>query len=159
MITLFNLLAGELEGVPAGEISGPGPLGGEGGFADAPGLFENVISSIIGVLVAAAIIWFVFQFIIGAFSWIGSSGDPKAVEAARSRIYNALIGLVIALAAVAIISLIGTLLNIPILNVGRSICTISQQINPGIDCDGKGASDTDGGGSGVRIIPRPNIPQ
>lgn len=140
MIILFNLLAGELEGVPAGEISGPGPLGGEGGFADAPGLFENVISSIIGILTAAAIIWFVFQFLIGGFSWIGSSGDPKQVEAARNRIYNAVLGLIITLAALAIISLIGTLLNIRILNIKDFICDIglrpcppAQQVEPAGD--------------------------
>lgn len=130
MIALFNLLAGELKGVPAGDISGPGPLGGEGGFADAPGLLGDTISRIIGVLTVAAIIWFVFQFIIGAFSWIGSSGDPKQVEAARSRIFNALIGLIIVIGALALTSVIGFLLGIDLLNLKKLILEISPGQTP-----------------------------
>lgn len=100
-------------------LRGFGPLGLEStkDLANPAGLLVNVISKIIGLLTAAAIIWFVFQFIIGAFSWIGSSGDPKQVEAARSRIFNALIGLIIVIGAIAIVSVIGTILGIRILDI------------------------------------------
>lgn len=116
-----------------GPIRGIGPLGFEGqkDLSGAPGLLETLISNILGALTVAAIIWFVFQFLIGAFSWIGSSGDPKAIEAARNRIYNAFIGLVVIFGILALASILGTILNIPILNIAASICNLAPEGTPG----------------------------
>lgn len=66
---------------------------------------------IIGVLV------FFFTLIIGGVQWISSGGDKQAVEAARGKVTNALIGLVILFAAFAVIQLLGTFFGIHILQL------------------------------------------
>lgn len=122
MITLFTYLAAVQPTGLGGELKGKGPLGLEGkNPTDVFTLFPNVISTIIGVLTASAIIWFIFQFIIGAYGWLAAGGDQKAVETARTRIMNAVIGLVLVVSALVLITVIGSLLGIDVLNLGFTI--------------------------------------
>lgn len=116
---------------PLGDIRGPGPLGLEnvtpralekGAAAD---VFVDTISKIIGFLTAVAIIWFIFQFILGAMSWITAGGDAKAVEAAKAKLSNAVLGIVVVLTALVIVGVIGALLKIDILNLGMFIRTLT----------------------------------
>lgn len=111
-----------------GSLSGFGPLGLEGRDASgALGIFSNFISSAIGLMTIIAIIWFVFTFITGAISMIGAGGDKAAVENARKRITNGLIGLVVTIIAVFIINLIGYLLGFKnILDIGALFGTFSK---------------------------------
>lgn len=110
---------------PGQKVEGIGPLGLLGkNTQEVATLFPQVISNIVGVLTAAAIIWFVFQFIIGAFGWITAGGDQKAVEGARARITNAVIGIIIVAIALVFISLLGSLLGIDILNLKGAICKV-----------------------------------
>lgn len=116
---------------PLGEpIRGIGPLGLENVPANilkdrATGVFVDAISKIVGFLTAVAIIWFIFQFILGAVGWISAGGDAKAVEAAKGRLTNAIIGIVIVIAAMVIMSAIGALLGIDIFNLGGFIRTLT----------------------------------
>jgi hypothetical protein len=66
------------------------------------------------VMIVVSIVFF-FILIFGGLKWVTSGGDEKKVAAARSQITNALIGLAIILAAWAIISLIGTLFGVQLL--------------------------------------------
>lgn len=123
-----------LEGKELGPIRGIGPLGFEKDTGktpfNAPELFQTVLSNIIGVLAASGIIWFVFQFIIGAIGWMSAGGDSKAIEEARKRIMNAVIGLVIVLTAVVLISVVGELLGVPVLNIAEFIGKLTPQPQP-----------------------------
>ncbi|MDO8503754.1 MAG: hypothetical protein Q7S60_03615 [bacterium] len=125
---MFSFLAA-IEGQPLNTegIRGIGPLGlqGKTDLSGAPGIFQTVLSNIIGVMSAAGIIWFVFQFIVGAIGWISAGGDSKAIEEARKRLTNAVIGLVIILTAMVLISLIGALLGVDILNIACFINKLS----------------------------------
>ncbi len=113
---------------PLGEIRGKGPLGLEGkNAAEGAGIFVGAISNIVGFLTAVAIIWFIFQFIIGAISWISAGGDAKAVEAAKGKLTNAVVGIVIVFTALVLVSAVGALLGINILNFGKII----QDLTPG----------------------------
>lgn len=67
----------------------------------------SAISGIIGVLTVVASIWFIFQFLIGGINWISSGGDKNKLKEARDRITNALIGLIIVVAAWAILAIAG----------------------------------------------------
>lgn len=117
---------------PLGEpIRGIGPLGLQGVPAVdlgkiAPAAFVDAISKIIGFLTAVAIIWFVFQFILGATSWISAGGDSKAVESAKAKLTNAILGIAIVIAAMVIMSAIGALLGIDIFNFGEFIGTLTH---------------------------------
>jgi hypothetical protein len=117
-----NLLSINL--YPPGGFTGFGPLGNPnpGNVSDASGsvnVFAKFLSSIIGVLTVVGIIWFIIVLITGAISWIGAGNDKNAVENAKKKITNGIIGLIITITAVLILDLFGTLLGIPgILNIG-----------------------------------------
>lgn len=95
---------------PLGKIGGEG-LGpfGNINFSGTSALqaVTRAISSIIGLMTVAAAIWFLFQFIIGGFSWVTSGGDKTKVQQAQQRLSNAFIGLVVVVAGWAILALVG----------------------------------------------------
>lgn len=100
------------------EIKGIGPLGFQGtNPCDITTFFPNIISTIIGVLTVCAILWFILNFIMGTYKWISSGGDSKAIESARSQIIQAIVGLILILVALIILSVLGNVFGLDILNV------------------------------------------
>jgi hypothetical protein len=66
-------------------------------------LFVNVI----GVIVALAGVALFIMFVVSGFSFLFSGGDPKKLEQAKGTLTNAIIGLVVIVAAYLILRLIG----------------------------------------------------
>lgn len=64
-----------------------------------------------------AFIWFVFNVLLGAMNLMMSAGDKQKLEMARGKILYGIIGVVVVVSAVFIVSLIGTIFGIPILNL------------------------------------------
>lgn len=113
-----------------GELKGLGPLGFENIEITrdaAIDLFNKVISNIIGIMTIVAGIWFIFQFIIGAFGWLTAGGDKAAMENAQKKITNGVIGLVIVVAAIFLIDLLGRLIGLEILSPKKFIIGIWSQ--------------------------------
>lgn len=110
-------------------LYGFGPLGLEGKLVDeAPSIFSTFISSAIGLMTLIAIIWFVFIFLTGAIGVITAGSDKQAIEAARKRIFNGLIGLVITIFAILIIGFIGSIFGLSgILNFGELFSRLQIQ--------------------------------
>lgn len=81
--------------------------------------FQAAIPALITLAFIVGSIVFVFMLIVGGIQWMGASGDKAALEAARGRIVQALIGIVILFSAYAIVALIevffGT--NLTLLNL------------------------------------------
>lgn len=106
----------QLADVPLGQIGGDGA--GLGPFAGAAaagsGLvgIAKIVSSTIGVMTIAAGIWFLFQITIGGFNWITSGGDKAKLEAARGRLTNSFIGIVVVVAGWAILALASQFLGV-----------------------------------------------
>lgn len=117
---MTNLLAAtSIPLAPPGGFAGFGPLGNVTSGEEAVSTFSKFISSTIGIMTVVAILWFIFVFITGAIGIIGAGGDKAALEVAKKRIANGLIGLVVTIASIFIIKLIGYLIGIPdILNFG-----------------------------------------
>ena len=97
-----------------------GTIGGEGlgpfaqssdGLSALIGI-TSIVSSVIGVMTIGAGIWFLFHFLIGGFSWITAGGDKAKLQAARDKITNALIGLIVVVAGWAILALAGTFFGV-----------------------------------------------
>ncbi len=101
--------------IPLGSpFQGIGPLGLQGKTAaDAPAIFNQFISSTIGVMTIIAFVWFIFKLITGAIGIINAGGDKAALETARKNITTGITGLIVVIAGIFIIDLIGTLLGIP----------------------------------------------
>lgn len=127
-----------------GDIKGQGPLGLQNRQpSDILTLFPQIISTIIGVLTASAILWFVIQFILGTIRWISSQGDAKTVESARMQITHAIVGLVLVFSALAILALIGTIMGVDVINFKG----VLEKLNP------------QGGGRGIPVPGDPDYIQ
>jgi hypothetical protein len=84
-----------------------------------------IISAIIGFMTIAGAIWFLFQFLIGGYTWMSSMGDKHRLEEARDRIVNALIGLVIVVAGWAILAMVGQFFGVDFINPQTIISKIT----------------------------------
>jgi hypothetical protein len=74
----------------------------------------TIVADLLLLAYFGAALFFLVQLVIGGFSWMSAGGDPKALESARSRITNAVIGIVIVAAAFGITIIITTALGINI---------------------------------------------
>lgn len=113
---------------PNDGFSGWGKIGLENTSpAEAPSVFNQFISAVIGVLTIVAGLWFIFVFISGAISMISSGGDKGALESARKKIFGALVGLAVVIASVFLIDLVGKILGVNlILNPADFIKSVWQ---------------------------------
>ncbi len=57
-----------------------------------------------------------FNLVIGGIQWINAGGDPKAMDSARKRITNAVVGLIIVVAAYAIALILQQVFGIKIVS-------------------------------------------
>lgn len=97
--------------------------------------FATAISNTIGFLTVAAGLWFMMQLFVGAFGWMSSGGDKAQLEAARNRITHAVTGLIIVVAAIAIIGVLGEFLGLDILiNPGKLVCQLNPLRDPATIC-------------------------
>lgn len=81
------------------------------------GFVQKLIPSLIGLAFVAGAVLFFFMLIIAALQWITSGGDKAAVEAAKGRLTQAIIGIVILFAVYAIVSLIQNFFGINIITI------------------------------------------
>ena len=81
------------------------------------GFFQKFIPSAIGLGFVIGVIIFFFVLLLGAIQWISSGGDKAAVEAARSKLSSAIIGLVVLFSIFAIIKLIEEFFGLSILTL------------------------------------------
>lgn len=116
----MNKLAGDIQ---VGDLEGQGALASP---TDAPGDFAMIISTTVAILTVVAAIWFLFLLITGGIGIMTAGGDKSAYENSRKRITNALIGLVIVVAAVFIIEVVALVIGIPdILNISQIIADLT----------------------------------
>lgn len=80
-------------------------------------IFADIITSIVGIISVVAIIWFVIIIITGSLSIMTAGGDKNALESAKKKISNGLIGLVGVIIGIFIVQLIGMLFGINLLNI------------------------------------------
>lgn len=77
----------------------------------------NAISNLITIALAIAIIVVLVMLIQGAFEWIVSGGDKESVGKARSRIVNAIIGLIVLAVAFALARVSGQIAGFDLSNL------------------------------------------
>lgn len=90
---------------------------------------EDIITAVIGFLTMIGGILFVIWFMIGAYNWITAEGKPEKLEKARNHITQAIIGLVILVAAYSIVGVVGTILGFEnIFDLSTTVCNIKTSI-------------------------------
>ncbi|MEX0896302.1 MAG: hypothetical protein WDZ94_05240 [Patescibacteria group bacterium] len=85
---------------------------------------ENFLSTIIGLLTVIAAVYFIFNFLIAAVSWVTAGGDSGKIQSARDRIIQSTIGMIVVVAAYGIVGLVGAVLGLEILNPADMLRTI-----------------------------------
>lgn len=108
----MNLLAQEI-GNPA---LGPG-LQGLAATEGGKGFFSALLPKAVTLVLLGGALIFFFMLVFGAIQWISSGGDKQALESARSKITQALIGIIILFASFALIQFIETFFGIHILTL------------------------------------------
>jgi len=103
----------------------PAQLGGCGSGSVEQGgkVIGNLISGIIGLVFLLGFFLTLAYLLTGGIAWITSQGDKNALESARNKITNALIGLILVSSAYAVFSLVGKFFGIELPNI--KIPTIS----------------------------------
>ena len=84
--------------------------------ADSPELNQIIPNVITGLLIAGALAASGY-LIVGALKWISASGDKNNLAIAKQQIVQALIGLFILLSVWAILSVVGTLFGVSLINL------------------------------------------
>ena len=84
---------------------------------DGTSYFSTLLPNLVGLCYIIGTIIFFFMLIMGGIQWISSSGDKQALEGARGKITNALIGLVILFSTFAIINLIEVFFKVKIMTL------------------------------------------
>jgi hypothetical protein len=93
--------------------------------ASAAGNFAKILSNLLGIMTIIAGLWFMVNLISGGYFYFSAAGSVDKMKSATERIGSSLIGLIVVIAAYAVISLIGGLLGFRILDVEVNIGKIT----------------------------------
>ena len=104
---IFQAVFGSVQN-PLCRISATGC--GYGGLTESGGGLIGFASNIIRLITIVAGIWAMFNLIFAGFAYVTSQGDPKALEAARSKIFMSIIGLIIIAASFIMAAIFGQIL-------------------------------------------------
>ncbi len=77
--------------------------------------FQQLIPSLVGLAFVVGALVFFFMLLISGIQWVSSGGDKGAIESARGRLAQALIGIVILFSVYALIKLIENFFGVSIL--------------------------------------------
>lgn len=116
---LNNILAGSLDpGTITNPALGPSLKAATGEYGYSPvWFFQTFIPKLLTLGLIIGVLFFFFVMIIGAIQWISSGGDKNALETSKSKITNAVIGVVILFAVFAIMKFIENFFGISILTL------------------------------------------
>ena len=99
-------------------VLGPKLQGFIGHFGDSPAaFFQLFLPKLLTLGLIIGVLFFFFIIIIGAIQWISSGGDKNALEEAKHKITNAIIGFVILFSIFAILKLMENFFGISILTL------------------------------------------
>jgi len=123
---MTKLLANEVRYLP---FQGVGDLGNTNAYntnTTSTIVFTLLMSRIIGLLTAIAALWFIFVLITGAYGWMAAGSDKQALDNAKKKITNGVIGLFVVVISYTLIGVIGFIFGIDIIRLEALI----QSINP-----------------------------
>lgn len=89
-----------------------------------PTFFGNFIPGAIGLALSIGILFFFGMLVLGIIKWIGSSGDKQALEEAKSKMTNAVVGLTVMFCVYLILNFLSTFFHINILTIDLSTFVI-----------------------------------
>ena len=79
--------------------------------------FQKFLPNLLTLGLIIGAVFFFFILIVGAIQWISSGGDKNALEEAKHKITNAIVGMIILFSVFAILKLIENFFGISILTL------------------------------------------
>lgn len=123
-----NLLAVVSEGGGGGGVIAPpgitNPALGNLNKNTGVSFFQQLIQKGITLVLVAGVIIFLFMLLISAIQWMTAGGDKAAVETARGRLTQAIIGIVLMFATWAVVLFIQNFFGIKILSIDITALSI-----------------------------------
>jgi len=83
--------------------------------------FVDIMSQVLGILTVVGALWFMFRIFTTALAWISAGGDKQAVEGAKQKFTQAIIGLLVVVISYALLGVVGYFLGIDIINLNGMI--------------------------------------
>lgn len=109
------------------------PLGGKTIGVNSPfapnaanpgGPIEQFLSAMLGFITVIGSLMFLVYVVLAGLNWITAGGDKGKLEAARSQITSAIVGLIIVIVSQTIVGITGGVLGLDILNPAKMIQNI-----------------------------------
>ena len=100
--------------LPGGQTVTP-PSGVPSGGID---VIAKIVANAITIMIIIAVILSLFYLIMGGIQWTSSGGDKAKVQSARSRIIFAIVGLLVAMGAFFVVSIVGYFFKVNLLQIG-----------------------------------------
>jgi len=69
-----------------------------------------LVSNVVRTLIVGAAVYTLFNFIFAGYSFLSASGDPKRIELATAKIWQSIIGLLIAAGSFILAAIIGQII-------------------------------------------------
>lgn len=79
--------------------------------------FQAFLPKLLTLGLIIGVLFFFFVLVVGAIQWISSGGDKNALEEAKHKITNAIVGIVILFSVFAILKLIENFFGVSILTL------------------------------------------
>jgi hypothetical protein len=99
-------------------------IGGGASLAATSNVLSKLISVAIGTLTIVGSLMFAIMFFIGGFRWVTSGGNPEQIDKAKRQLTHSAIGLIIVLLAFGLSFILGSLLDVNILDFGDYLLTM-----------------------------------
>ncbi|NCN83009.1 MAG: hypothetical protein GW947_03505 [Candidatus Pacebacteria bacterium] len=89
---------------------------------------ELLISHAFGVMTVFGGLFFIVIFLIAGINWVTAGGDKGKIEKARTSMIQGVLGLVVLIAAYAIIGVVGSIVGLDLLNPAQSLSVLINNI-------------------------------
>ena len=86
--------------------------------------FARFIPALVGMGLVIGSVVFLFIFIIGGIQWMASGEDKAALEAAKSKVVNALVGFILLICLFGILNLVQNFYGVRILTLDIGVLRI-----------------------------------
>jgi hypothetical protein len=107
-----------------GTFQGAGAAGLQPNFASPGKPLETFLTVFLGFFTIVGGLMFLLYFVFAALQWLSTGGDKGKVEGAKTQMTNAALGLVVVILSQFIISIVGNVLGLQILNPASAIMGI-----------------------------------
>lgn len=107
-MNIASTQSGSINRIDLGTIPQPAPLGGFGTVEG--GALGVLLNLVFNLLIVIAGIFALFNFILAGYAFLSAGEDPKKIEGAWAKIYQSVIGLLVAAGSLILAAIFGQII-------------------------------------------------